>query len=519
MIYYKKSLNILKKYYKDGKYKYNDIKFIREFFDMQGNEAYTIDEQCFYDLDLENVFRKIDRTYSSVGEAALYKMLREPLMDEATLRKRNKVIFKINDDKELRAKIQYIFHNLGFDKKNRFLEMMKKDLKSNKLKGIFYSLFGIGNFILIILMFLTFNKYIAFLVFLFFIIAPNIVSYESKKVSTNGLIYLNEMLTAAQRVVELDKKANLDTKKLKILLDKLSFIRVNTWLINLVAIYGGILEPFLVPFLILESSYYRVIENIKENKNELLELYYELGKIEAFISIGIYKEIVIEKISEPKFVKEIKLKIEDGIHPLLENPVSNSISIEKKGIVLTGTNMSGKSTFLRMIGINVLLAQTFYFTLSSKYEAPFLNIVTSISPKDDIILGKSYYLAEVESIFRIINALDDKVTPLCIVDEIFRGTNSIERISSSTAILNYINKRRAITFVTTHDKELTHALKDIYDFYYFSEDVDCEKGLSFDYKLKGGIVKSRNAIKLLEYMGYPIEIIEEAMSLTELFEK
>ncbi|MBS4958549.1 MAG: DNA mismatch repair protein MutS [Clostridium sp.] len=519
MIYYKKSLNVLKKYYKDGKYKYNYIKIIREFFDMQGEVPYTIDEQCFNDLDLENVFRKIDRTYSSVGEAVLYKMLREPLMDEAALRKRNKVIFKINDDKELRAKIQYIFHNLGFDKKNRFLEMMKKDLKSNKLKGIFYSLFGISNFILIIFMFLTFNKYIAFLVFLFFIIAPNIVSYESKKVSTNGLIYLNEMLTAAQRVVELDKKANLDTKKLKILLDKLSFIRINTWLINLVAIYGGILEPFLVPFLILESSYYRVIENIKENKNELLELYYELGKIEAFISIGIYKEIVIEKIYEPKFVKEIKLKIEDGIHPLLENPVSNSIFIEKKGIVLTGTNMSGKSTFLRMIGINVLLAQTFYFTLSSKYEAPFLNIVTSISPKDDIILGKSYYLSEVESIFRIINALDDKVTPLCIVDEIFRGTNPIERISSSTAILNYINKRSAITFVTTHDKELTHALKDIYDFYYFSEDVDCEKGLYFDYKLKGGIVKSRNAIKLLEYMGYPIEIIEEAMSLTELFEK
>ena len=128
-------------------------------------------------------------------------------------------------------------------------------------------------------------------------------------------------------------------------------------------------------------------------------------------------------------------------------------------------------------------------------------------------------MSEVESIFRIINALDDKVTPLCIVDEIFRGTNPIERTSSSTAILNYINKRSAITFVTTHDKELTHSLKDIYDFYYFSEDVDCEKGLSFDYKLKGGIVKSRNAIKLLEYMGYPIEIIEEAMSLTELFEK
>lgn len=71
MIYSKKSLKVLKKYYKDEKYKYNDIKIIREFFDIQGKEPYTIDEQCFYDLDLENVFRKIDRTYSSVGEAAL----------------------------------------------------------------------------------------------------------------------------------------------------------------------------------------------------------------------------------------------------------------------------------------------------------------------------------------------------------------------------------------------------------------------------------------------------------------
>ena len=518
MIYSKKSLNVLKKYYKDEKYKYNDIKVIREFFDMQDKAPYTIDEQCFYDLDLENVFRKIDRTYSSVGEAALYKMLRELLMDEEDLKKRDKVIYKINLDKELRAKIQYIFHNLGFDKKNRFLEMMKKDLKSNKLKGYFYSLFGISNFILIVFMFLTFNKYIALLVLLFFVIAPNIVSYESKKVCTNGLIYLNGILTAAQRIVALDKKGNLDIERLKMILDKLNFIRVNTWLTNLAIIYGGILEPFLIPFLILESSYYRIIDKIKENKNELLEIYYELGKIEAFISVGIYREIVSESICEPKFEKEAKFKIEDGIHPLLEKPVGNSITIGKKGIFLTGTNMSGKSTFLRMIGINVLFAQTFYFALASEYKAPLLNIVTSISPKDDITLGKSYYLAEVEAILRIINSLDNKVKLLCIIDEIFRGTNPIERISSSTAILNYINNRDAITFVATHDKELTDSLKNSYDFYYFSEYVDCKKGLAFDYKIKQGVVKSRNAIKLLEYVGYPREIIEEAMSLIKGFE-
>ena len=518
MIYFKKSLNIFKKYYKDEKYKYNDIKVIREFFDMQEKPKYAIDEQCFCDLDLENVFRTIDRTYSSVGEAALYKMLREPLMDEESLIKRDRVIYKINMDKEIRSKIQYIFHNLGFDKKNRFLEMMKKDFRSNNLKGYFYSLFGISNFLLIVFMFLTFNKYIALLVLLFFIIAPNIESYESKKVSTNGLIYLNEMLTASRRIVMLDKNGDLDTERLKIILDKLSFIRINTLLINLTTIYGGIFEPFLIPFLILESSYYRIVKNIKENKSELLELYYELGKIEAFISVGIYKEIVNENISKPKFLKEIKLNIENGIHPLLENPVSNSIVIDKKGVVVTGTNMSGKSTFLRMIAINVVFAQTFYFTLSSKYECSFFNLVTSISPKDDVTLGKSYYFAEIEAILKIIRSLDDKVKPLCIIDEIFRGTNPIERVASSIAILNYINKREAITFLATHDKELTDSLINSYDFYYFSEDLDYKKGLYFDYKLKKGIVKSRNAIKLLEYIGYPREIVEEAINLTKEFE-
>ena len=72
--------------------------------------------------------------------------------------------------------------------------------------------------------------------------------------------------------------------------------------------------------------------------------------------------------------------------------------------------------------------------------------------------------------------------------------------------------------MATHDKELTDSLKNSYDFYYFSEYVDCKKGLAFDYKIKQGVVKSRNAIKLLEYVGYPREIIEEAMSLIKGFE-
>ena len=103
----------------------------------------------------------------------------------------------------------------------------------------------------------------------------------------------------------------------------------------------------------------------------------------------------------------------------------------------------------------------------------------------------------------------------CPIDEIFRGTNPIERISTSAEILLYLNKYKTISIVATHDRELVDILKKHYEFYYFSENIDLSKGLSFDYKLKSGISQTRNAIKLLEYMKYPMEIVENSYKRAE----
>jgi len=275
---------------------------------------------------------------------------------------------------------------------------------------------------------------------------------------------------------------------------------------------------FAIPFFIEESTYYRISGQLMEKKDEILELYYLVGEIDALVSIAIYENNNKERCNNPKFIKETSLKIVDGIHPLLKRPVENSINISNKGIVLTGTNMSGKSTFLRMISTNILLAQTFNFTLAQEYESCFLNIVSSISPKDDIMNGKSYYLAEAEAILRIIKASEKNTPVFCPIDEIFRGTNPLERISSSAEILNYINEGKAICIVATHDRELSDMLKENYDFYHFSEEVDSENGLKFDYKLKKGISKTRNAIKLLEYVGYPKRIVENSYKRIEKIE-
>lgn len=127
-------------------------------------------------------------------------------------------------------------------------------------------------------------------------------------------------------------------------------------------------------------------------------------------------------------------------------------------------------------------------------------------------------MAEAEGILRIVNALKKQLPVFCPIDEIFRGTNPIERIAMSAEILSYLNNGRTIPIVATHDRELVDILKNIYEFYYFSEDVDNKNGLSFDYKLKVGVSQTRNAIRLLEYIGYPKEVTEKAYKRAETIE-
>jgi DNA mismatch repair ATPase MutS len=102
---------------------------------------------------------------------------------------------------------------------------------------------------------------------------------------------------------------------------------------------------------------------------------------------------------------------------------------------------------------------------------------------------------------------------LFLLDEIFKGTNTIERIAAGKAVLSYIRKNGNIVFVSTHDIELTGLLNETYDLYHFTETVESDH-VHFDYKLKNGGLKTRNAIRILEVNGYPQELIEEARAIS-----
>ncbi len=509
----------------EGPDKKREFKYIRKYYDVfSSKKEYVVDDQSWDDLSMDEVYKLIDRTYSSAGESMLYNMLRVPLANKKELDKRLNFIKRIKDDERNRIKIQGQLFDLSKDRNAQVINFISNDLEVEEHKRILFTF--LGRILLSIFILLSFFN-IAFIIFFVINLVVNgiISSMERKRLiekqPMEAIAYVGHMIKVGKKILKLDCRILDDyrddiEKSIDILKkEQRSFRAVSRNegidalnLLNLAR--DASKEAFGQTTFDVEIAYYKVARRYKYYQEPIKVLYEKLGEIDALIAIASYLDSIDEDVTIPRFINETSFKIVEGIHPLVEKAVGNSINIDKKGIVITGTNMSGKSTFLRMLGINIIFAQSFNFVIAKEYEAPFFNLVSSISPEDDVSNGKSYYLAEAEALLRIIKALDKERPVFCLIDEIFRGTNPVERIAASEEILRYIQRRNSISLVATHDRELTNLLEESHDFYYFSENVSEKTGLSFDYKLKRGVLKKGNAIKLLKYVGYPREITDMA---------
>ena len=135
---------------------------------------------------------------------------------------------------------------------------------------------------------------------------------------------------------------------------------------------------------------------------------------------------------------------------------------------------------------------------------------------DNIFSGESYYIVEIKSLKRILDSISDDTPVLCFVDEVLRGTNTVERIAASSRILKSLNAKRIICFAATHDIELTHILEEGYDNYHFTEEVS-ENDVIFSYEIKKGRATSRNAIRLLNMIGFEKSITDSAEKAAQDF--
>ncbi len=497
----------------DNKFDFEKIhKFYKEYGPSFLNETdiFNIDDQTAYDLNVDDLLMDISICSSTPGEQMLYYLLRTPKVNAEALSNRNKIIETFIKDKELRGNLQQILSSLGRQRKGDVFKLFNTNAVVNKIKVLLFNFIALSSIVVLISFFIYGASYLPLFLFIFVIYmfistrAASEIEYE-----LSSLQYLGDFIRAAKEISKLENDALADyIEKIKELLPPISKIDSKTKYIYTSSELDIFIETINGFFLTKIRSYYSIINIIKNNRQNLIELYALIGKLEAYISIASYR-CKVPNYCIPNFLEneEKTLIIKNVVHPLLENGVPNSISLKGKGVVLTGSNMSGKSTFMRTLATNILLSQCLSMSFSDEYTASFFRIISSLSLSDDVLSGTSYYLEECNSVLRILNSLDEDIPAFCIIDEIFKGTNPIERISASKEILKYIMEKNAISIVATHDLELAESSGDKYLKYFFCEDIDENKGLTFDFKLKEGICNTGNAIKLLEFLGYPEEII------------
>ncbi len=231
-----------------------------------------------------------------------------------------------------------------------------------------------------------------------------------------------------------------------------------------------------------------------------------IGEVEALISLGVisrtrqtYTLPQIAEVPEPVFAAS-GLK-----HPLIREPlaVGNDIALKHRAVVITGSNMSGKTTFLRSIGTNLILAYAGGFCTAQKMHVSPMKICTSMRTADDVGAGISTFYAELLRIKRMIQTGQRQEAMISLIDEIYKGTNSRDRIFAAQETIRRLSKPYAFTLLTTHDFELCDLENDAEvdaENYYFTEQYQQDKIL-FDYKIRKGRCKTTNARYLLQMAG------------------
>lgn len=243
----------------------------------------------------------------------------------------------------------------------------------------------------------------------------------------------------------------------------------------------------------------------KELKDEVDSL----SKIESLMSASTV-EMTSRKSSVPSFVDSdgsdnAYFYAKEMCHPLIKPDVvvSNSITIDHKIALITGSNMSGKTTLLRTIGINSILAYTGARVYADELKLGRMRIMSSMRIIDSIEDGMSTFKAELVRIAGIVSASRLNEPMLFLIDEIFRGTNSADRTSGALTVLEILSKPQIIGLMTTHDyalcTETENKMTNI-SYYHFSETYH-DDGITFDYVLGDGVSKISNARFLMKLVG------------------
>lgn len=490
----------------------------------QNENPLHIDEDTWADLDMDELFFKINNTNSSIGREYLYYMLHNPADNMEAVNEVDRLANEFTKNQEERVKLQEKFISMGYAGKTDFYSNISEISSLNAKSNVIHYIFDLLFLAAIIIMLAVRTDVGTFM--LVAVLAFNVITYFKEKAAIENYLSCAKcvvrMVASTKAVVKMDIPfiSSYNARLKEDLKDTFKITR-NFYMITGGSNFTGslfeiILDYVRIIFHIDLIKFNNLVSVIGKYKEQLIDMYRTLGYLESCIAAAAYRN-KLPKYCVPQLKKGSEYVVENVYHPLLLKPVENSISADGC-ILLTGSNASGKSTFLRCIAINAVLSQTIATSVSDGYTGDFYRIVSSMTHRDDIISGDSYYMVEIKALKRILDiagASEHKV--LCFLDEVLRGTNTVERIAASTQILKSFALQGTLCFAATHDIELTELLNSYYCNYHFDEGFD-NNDVKYSYVLLKGPAVTRNAIKLLKQNGYDDEIIEAALQMAKKFE-
>lgn len=497
-----------------------DFDSIRKYADTVNPKWFhRLTDQTIQDIDFYGLFEFIDRTTSKVGQQYLYKKVIEPT--DNTKDKSEILIGKFTTDKQLREEVQLELLKLN-NTGAYFISSLLKEKLLNKPK--WFNLLVLDIVIVICLSILSF-QFPVLIIALLIPIALNLLLHYWNKGNTfqflrsfpqlNNLIIVSKSLIKRDEMLY-DKSVENSISSLKSFQRKVALINFDngSGIQSELSLLGNYLTELIKAIFLVEIfALYKLTKELENKKASIEILFNYVGNIDTSISIASLREGK-EKTCQPILVSPKKELFAKGMyHPLIENCKPNDLTLIAKSILITGSNMSGKSTFLRTLTINSILAQTIYTCFADEFISPVLKQHSSIRIDDNLFDGKSYYFQEVNIMASLLAEVNLSHQNLFVLDEVFKGTNTIERIAAAKAILSYMNRNDNIVIVSTHDIELADMLNHEYDLYHFTETVENNE-LYFDHSIKAGQLRTRNAIKILELSNYPAEVTKEARQIS-----
>lgn len=488
---------------------------------QQKHNDFFIDDITWNDLDMDKVFSRICNTFSTVGEEYLYALLRQPLFEKPVLDDRNRLIEFFKNNPVQRENILFLLARLGKKRFTNISDYFYTDKKPISLRGLYYKL--LTSILILSPLTMIINVELGLFLLIASFITNMTVYYKAKNNISSyleSLSYIVNLIGCARKISglhipEIEKYNNI----LKASTEKLSKTAVKSFYVLFYKTEDPFLEYIKVVFLGELIAFESLLKIIYKNSEHLKNIYEIVGLLDSMISIASYRESISYYTTPDLFkctdLKTKRLKFADIYHPLINEPVVNSVQINKP-VLITGSNASGKSTFLKTVAINAIFAQTIYTCLSKNYSSCFFMIFSSMALKDNLLNNESYYIAEIKSLKRIFDSINDDLPCLCFIDEVLRGTNTVERIAASSEILFNLSCSNSLCVAATHDIELTSILVHYFDNYHFQEHFT-ENEIVFDYKIYPGKSNTRNAIKLLKFIGYRDAIVNSAEKNAETF--